>query len=54
MTSLFQMLQYLQKAHRCVMQASNWEKDIDQCHTVAQQSLQLADSMSTLISPQPV
>lgn len=38
------MLQYLQKAHRCVMQTSNWEKDIDQCHTVVQQSLQLADS----------
>lgn len=38
------MLQFLQKAHRCVMQTSNWEKDIDQCKTVAEQSIQLADT----------
>ncbi|XP_067681925.1 tetratricopeptide repeat protein 27-like [Haliotis asinina] len=35
-------LQYLQKAHRCVMQTSGWEKDVDQCVIVAEQSQQLA------------
>ncbi|XP_046379990.2 tetratricopeptide repeat protein 27-like [Haliotis rufescens] len=35
-------VQYLQKAHRCVMQTSGWEKDVDQCVIVAKQSQQLA------------
>lgn len=37
-------LQFLQKSHRCVMQTSNWEKDLAQCQQVADQSVQLADS----------
>ncbi|KAH3848233.1 hypothetical protein DPMN_090592 [Dreissena polymorpha] len=40
------MLQFLQKAHRCVMQTSGWEKTIEQCREVATQSIQLADTYS--------
>ena len=39
-----QVLQYLQKAHRCVMQTSNWEKDLEKCQDISQQASQLADS----------
>ncbi|XP_041351837.1 tetratricopeptide repeat protein 27-like [Gigantopelta aegis] len=35
-------LQYLQKAHRCDMQKSDWEKNIDKCKEVAALSAQLA------------
>lgn len=47
---LDKMLQYLQKAHRCVMQTSNWEKDVERCQDVAEQSLQLADTYSSACS----
>ncbi|KAL4238173.1 Tetratricopeptide repeat domain 27 [Mactra antiquata] len=44
------MLQYLQKSHRCVMQTSNYEKDLEQCQKVAKQSLQLAQTYCNVCS----
>ncbi|KAL5008553.1 hypothetical protein ScPMuIL_014134 [Solemya velum] len=36
------ILQYLQKAHRCVMQEQNWEKEVSRCKEVADHALQLS------------
>lgn len=46
----FQVLQYLQKSHRCVVQDVNWQVDLDRCKEVATQSTELADSKSDVIS----
>ncbi|XP_062614107.1 tetratricopeptide repeat protein 27-like [Saccostrea cucullata] len=37
------VLQYLQKSQRCLTQEVNWEKSLDKCMSVGEQSLELAD-----------
>lgn len=37
------VLQYLQKSQRCLTQELNWEKSVDKCKNVGEQSLELAD-----------
>nr|XP_022328750.1 tetratricopeptide repeat protein 27-like isoform X1 [Crassostrea virginica] len=37
------VLQYLQKSQRCLTQQVNWEKSLDKCKHVGEQSLELAD-----------
>lgn len=40
---IFQVLQYLQKSQRCLTQELHWEKSVDKCKNVGEQSLELAD-----------
>ncbi|XP_061168685.1 tetratricopeptide repeat protein 27-like isoform X2 [Saccostrea echinata] len=37
------VLQYLQKSQRCLTQEVNWEKSLDKCKHIGEQSLELAD-----------
>jgi len=39
---MLQMLQCLQKAHRCSTLTQNWEKDVKTCNDVLEQSVHLA------------
>ncbi|KAK3092494.1 hypothetical protein FSP39_003620 [Pinctada imbricata] len=38
------VLQYLQKSHRCDTQDTKWQKDVDKCKNVGEESIRLADT----------